>query len=133
MVENRGIRNRNPGNIRLGDNWVGLAEMQPDKEFCTFSHVKYGIRALYKILKKYQLVYNLKSVKEIINRYAPPNENNTGSYINSVAKRIGVKPTETIDVNDKLVALELIKAIIKHENGTNPYTDEQIMEGINLL
>ena len=32
----RGIRNKNPGNIKLGTNWDGLAAEQTDPTFCIF-------------------------------------------------------------------------------------------------
>ena len=41
----RGIRNHNPGNIRLSqDPWQGLATPQEDREFFTFQSALYGIR-----------------------------------------------------------------------------------------
>jgi hypothetical protein len=129
----RGVRLNNPGNIRLGDDWKGLDYAGTDKSFCTFVSPQYGIRALCKILRKYQVTYKLNTVASIINRYAPTIENDTKSYISSVAKNIGVKPTDAIDVFDSSVALELVKAIIKHENGIQPYSDQVILEGIALL
>ena len=32
----RGIRNKNPGNIKLGTAWDGLASEQTDPVFCVF-------------------------------------------------------------------------------------------------
>ena len=32
----RGIRNKNPGNIKLGTDWDGLANEQSDPTFCVF-------------------------------------------------------------------------------------------------
>ena len=42
----RGIRNKNPGNIKLGTDWDGLAAEQSDPTFCTFSEAVMGIRCL---------------------------------------------------------------------------------------
>ena len=43
----RGLRNNNPGNIRLGSNrWVGEIRPSQDKEFCQFRSMKHGYRAL---------------------------------------------------------------------------------------
>ena len=46
----RGIRNNNPGNIRIGDDWKGLAKADEmttwqakEQDFCVFSDPKYGI------------------------------------------------------------------------------------------
>lgn len=49
----RGIRNNNPGNIRLGGGWAGLVENQSDEIFCVFADMQHGIRALIKLLMAY--------------------------------------------------------------------------------
>lgn len=128
----RGIRNNNPGNIRLGTNWKGLAEKQTDRSFCIFRTAEYGIRALVKILLTYKKEYNLNTVRKIIDRYAPPNENNTEAYIKSVSAQLNVSADEAIDVFDKATLLILIKAIIRHENGCQPYDNKTLLTGIEM-
>ena len=128
----RGIRNNNPGNIRHGEKWEGLSDKQTDSSFCVFKTPEYGIRAMAKILLNYQKKYGLKTIKQIISRWAPPNENDTQSYIKSVSAAVGVLPDDEISLNNKNVMMSLIKAIIKHENGEQPYSEEQILNGINL-
>lgn len=130
----RGIRNNNPGNIRHNSNnrWVGLSPCQNDKDFCVFIAPRYGIRALAIILRNYQSRYGLKTVKDIINRYAPTIENNTNSYIKSVCQFLGITDTTAIDVGEEYVMLCLLKAIIRHENGIQPYSNEELLEGIRL-
>lgn len=126
----RGIRNNNPGNIRHGDNWKGLADEQLDDAFATFVDVQHGIRAIGKILLTYERKYGLNTVAGIIDRWAPPSENDTASYIEHVAKRLGVDPHAPINVSEHLE--DLITAIILHENGMNPYDPEVIMEGSHM-
>ena len=130
----RGIRNNNPGNIRHNSNnrWVGLSPCQNDKDFCVFIAPRYGIRALAIILRNYQVKYGLKTVKDIINRYAPSVENNTNSYVKSVCQFLGITDTTPIDVGEECVMLCLLKAIIRHENGIQPYSNEELLEGIRL-
>lgn len=128
----RGIRNNNPGNIRHGEKWQGLSDKQTDSSFCIFKTPEYGIRAMAKILLNYQKKYGLKTIKQIISRWAPPNENNTQSYIKSVSLAVSVDPEEEISLNNKNIMMSLIKAIIKHENGEQPYSEQQILNGINL-
>ena len=123
----RGIRNNNPGNIRHGDKWQGLSAEQTDSEFCVFSQPEYGIRALCRILRTYQRKYGLRDVHSIINRFAPPVENDTESYIKSVCLKLDVTP-ETL----KGIMLNLLKAIIRHENGEQPYSDEVLLQGIEM-
>lgn len=127
----RGVRNNNPGNLRLSnDNWVGLSEKQTDGSFFQFDKPEHGIRALTRVLINYQNKHGLNTVREIISRYAPPNENNTESYINAVAKFVGVAPDDYIIV--ELHMDKLVRAIIKHENGFIPYSHNVISDGISL-
>lgn len=129
----RGIRNNNPGNIEKGERWQGLAADQSgDKRFAVFTSPEYGIRALHKILQTYQSRHNLYSVGAMINRWAPPVENHTGSYVNAVAAHVGVQPYENIDVMNPEIAFKLTEAIIQHENGMQPYDKDTICTGLRL-
>lgn len=117
----RGIRNNNPGNIRLSKTqWQGQAAEQTDRDFITFTMPVYGLRALMKTLLTYHLKYGLDTVESIINRYAPPVENATDAYIYAVAKRMGVKRTGKIDLCAQNVLVALVQAIVLHENGKPP-------------
>jgi len=42
----RGIRNNNPGNIRIGINWLGRVIPGKDVSFVEFRTMPYGVRAL---------------------------------------------------------------------------------------
>lgn len=114
----RGIRNNNPGNLRHGDKWQGLTEKQTDSAFCQFKSMEYGCRALMKTLQTYHAKYDLDNIEGIIARWAPTNENDTMSYINSVSKRLAVNPKESLDLeHNPQLYLALAKAIALHENG----------------
>ena len=128
----RGERNNNPGNIRHGSKWQGLSAQQTDKDFCQFVSPEYGIRAIYKLLQTYQKKYELNTVESIIDRYAPPNENNTTGYINRAAKDIGVSVNESINVSSKPVAIALATAIVGVELGYQPYS-QKVFEDAWLL
>jgi|TARA_Y100000813_G_scaffold119682_1_gene85777 hypothetical protein len=125
----RGIRNKNPGNIKLGTNWDGLADEQSDPVFCVFKEAIWGIRALMRILLTYRFTHNRKNIDSIIKRWAPPSENDTDAYIVFVSKKMGIEPMEIID-NSIEAYLPLVKAIIQMENGMQPYDDELIVEGM---
>ena len=128
--EPRGIRNNNPGNIRLGARWQGMAEVQQDSAFITFKSPEYGIRAMARVLNNYQKLHGIGTIEGIIGRWAPSSENDTGSYIRSVSKALSIPASQPLVVANVLP--ELIPAIIKHENGKQPYSDSQIREGIAL-
>jgi len=129
----RGIRNHNPGNLRRSaDPWQGLAATQTDAEFFQFVSAKWGIRALARTLIAYQDRVGLRNIKQMIGRWAPPVENDTGAYVCVVAAAVGVGAEERIDVHDYAVLRPLVVAIIKHENGQQPYTDAEIDAGLVL-
>ncbi len=129
----RGIRNNNPGNIRLTDTkWQGLASAQTDGEFFVFQSPIYGIRALARVLIAYQIKHGLRTIRQIISRWAPNAENDTIEYIGFVAEASGFKPDQTLDMHTYADLRPLIEAIIKHENGQQPYTSAQIEKALIL-
>ncbi|MCK9783067.1 structural protein [Hafnia alvei] len=128
----RGVRNNNPGNIRHGSKWKGLSIEQTDNDFCQFISPEYGIRAIYKLLQTYQKKYGLNTIKTIINRYAPPNENNTAGYIRRASEEIGIEADNLIDTQLKNIAIPLAVAIVNIELGYQPYS-EKVFEDAWLL
>jgi len=94
MNEPRGIRNNNPLNIRKsGDKWQGLKTLQEDKEFFQFETIEWGWRAAFVILcKTYYGKYKLRTIRDIVTRWAPPKENNTEAYIRHVSDYTGIGP-----------------------------------------
>ena len=83
----RGVRNCNPLNIRLTKNakWAGLAKEQTDGAFCQFASMTYGWRAAFLLLRKYYFTYKLRTISDIIGRWAPPEDNNpTNVYVSTM-------------------------------------------------
>ena len=133
-----GIRLNNPGDIRKSaTQWQGLADSQPDPNFCSFKTPQYGIRAMARNLMNYQAHDNCHTVRQIIARYAPPSENNTGAYISAICSALKAagfsdNPDAEINVDTVDVMKPLIVAIIIHETGSNPYSDAVITEGLRM-
>lgn len=129
----RGIRNRNPGNIRRsGDRWKGLAPLQSDPAFFVFDAPLWGIRAMAVILRNYQRRNGLKSIAQIVGRWAPAGENDTAGYVAAVSKEMGVGSREHLDLRDRSTLRALIAAIIRRENGLQPYDLDTIDLAIDL-
>jgi hypothetical protein len=131
----RGERNKNPGNIDrvAGVRWQGQADDQSsDPRFVVFTEPKWGVRAICRVLITYQDKHNIDSVREIIDRWAPPVENNTGAYINAVATSLGRTADAPTDVYEWYTMRGLVLAIIKHELGYQPYDDATIDAGLIL-
>lgn len=113
----RGIRNNNPLNIRIGNTWLGEVKNPTDNEFEQFVHVCYGLRAGFILLKRYINRYKLNTIKKIISRWAPHNENNTRSYINQVAKGMNIDPDTPLLYEDQNTICNLVYEMVYVENG----------------
>lgn len=113
----RGIRNNNPLNIRIGNSWLGEVTNPTDNEFEQFVHVCYGLRAGFILLKRYINRYKLNTIKKIITRWAPGNENNTRSYIDHVAKRMNIDPDTPLLYEDQNRMCALVYEMVFEENG----------------
>ena len=98
-TEPRGIRNNNPLNIRRTktSSWMGMREEQTDKSFCQFTKMRYGWRAAFMLLKLYYAQHKLRTIRQIINRWAPASDgNHTEAYIAHVCAESGLRPDETL-------------------------------------
>lgn len=130
----RGIRNNNPGNIEHtpANAWQGLDTPPSDGRFARFTGPEWGIRAIARVLISYQDRHGIRTIRGFINRWAPPSENNTKVYVDQVAKRVGVEPDSMVNVHEYEVAFPLVEAIIRHENGQQPYSKDVIDHGLRL-
>lgn len=98
----RASRNFNPGNIEYNEfsnsGGPGFAPSNgavgTDGRFAVFPTREMGLAAQQNLLFGKEK-YNKLTIAEAINEYAPPNENDTGAYIRSVAAAAGV-PTDTV-------------------------------------
>ena len=101
----RGIRNNNPLNIRLSiDKWQGQinanvndndnnSSPNGESDFCQFYTMEYGWRAAFVILcRTYYGKYKLRTIRDIVSRWAPAKENNTPAYIRHVSDYTGIGP-----------------------------------------
>lgn len=83
----------NPGNIRtIGGR--GPAGFQ------SYPTMQAGLQALQNQLLIYQDQYGLNTIRGIISRYSPPNENPTDQAVQAAAARMGISPDQRIDVHD---------------------------------
>ncbi len=129
----RGYRNNNPLNIRKnGTRWQGLRESQNDSAFFQFKEMAYGYRAAIKTLRTYQRRYSLRTLREMISRWAPPFENDTEAYIQTVSKRANVKCDVPINLDNKDLVLKIIEAMAFVENGSAG-NFEDISKGYDLI
>ena len=131
-----GLRNRNPGNIDWIVNplqrWRGM--IARNGRFGVFDTDANGVRAIGKELER-AASRGARTVDHLIggipqkdgSRYdawAPPQENDTAAYVRNVAKWVGVGANDAIDIHGLLP--ELTAAIIRQENGAQPYALDDI-------
>lgn len=120
-MEPRGLRNNNPGNL----NYVGQAgahkEPGPHGRFVVFATPEAGLIALRDQLLRYHQRDGLNTVAAIIVKWAPPTENNTSAYSEGVAHALGTSAITPIENFSPHLISGLMHAIIRFENGTDPY------------
>lgn len=137
----RGIRNNNPGNIRkTTDRWQGLADAQPDDEFFSFKSPAWGIRAMARILLRYQDHYELATLEEIIRRWTPPvghgpkgpYTQDTDGAIRNIESFSGIGRFDVLNLHDYRDLEPLVRGIIYQENSKQPYPQSVIDRGLEL-
>jgi hypothetical protein len=118
----RGLRNRNPGNLRHNAAIRWLGEIEPDAQgFCRFDSDRHGLRAIALDIATKWARDDLRTVGGVIARYAPLAENPTGNYVVNVSAALGVKPDQAIDLSDAGTLAMFVKAVIRQECGSVPY------------
>lgn len=133
-----GIRNNNPGNIRVNPNIRWQGEMPSDGPYCVYGTPLAGLRALAKTLWTYQNVHGCRTIGDFVSRFAPANENETQAYIDDVCTRLTnyfpgphiETAATTFDINRRPEIEAMMRAIIWHENGCQPYSASQINDAI---
>jgi hypothetical protein len=132
----KGMRNNNPGNIRVsGNSWQGKIPLSQntDGAFEQFTTYVYGIRAMIKNLLSY---YNsgINTLQSIIYKWAPPSDNNeTSAYVTFVALRTGLSPTQPLDLRNPSIMRKLVIAMSEMENGRPAVTTEQFNYAWNIV
>nr|DAS16077.1 MAG TPA: virion protein [Caudoviricetes sp.] len=128
----RGLRNLNPGNVRISKTtYLGEVIPSQDKAFKQFSTMAWGYRAMFVLLHTYRK-NGYRTLRQMINRYAPPVENHTESYIASVSKWAGVFADVELDTLDPAEMIPVVSAMSRVENGV-PALDADVREGWRLF
>lgn len=131
-MQPRGLRNCNPGNIRLSKT-IYLGEVVPsqDRAFKQFQSMAYGYRAMFVTLHSYYTKHQLRTIRQMISRWAPPGENNTAAYIRTVSLHALCGPDEPVDIMRREQMVLIVSAMSKVENGV-PANIEDVIAGWDL-
>lgn len=117
----RGYRNNNPCNIiySAGNNWKGKVANNTDGHFEQFSDMAYGYRAALTLLRGDGYIRGGNdTIRKIITKFAPDNENDTAKYISDVSAMTGMDPDTPIARNDRDSLMRIVYAMSVVENGT---------------
>lgn len=129
----RGLRNNNPGNIRRSRvRYLGEVRPSRDPDFKEFETMAYGYRAMFVLLDTYRSRYGLDTIRRMLYRYAPPEENLTERYVQYVVDYSGIMPDEVVDTRSELDMIPIVAAMSKMENGVGANRQE-VEEGWRLF
>ena len=93
-------RNNNPGCIRYSSKIADMGAIGKADGFAVFPNEEIGMRAIKSLLLSD--AYRDLNISTAIHKYAPPHENNTARYINSLCGIVGVSQhTKLRDLNDE--------------------------------
>lgn len=130
-------RNNNPGDLRClpTGKWDGQtgADDRAGGPFAIFVSRRMGWRALAVCLLTYFERHGLNTIDGIIDRYAPPVENNTEGYKQLVCSQLGVTQAAVIDPREPDVMLALVSAIAVAEGGSRVlWPADEKLAGVQL-
>lgn len=134
LTKPRGVRANNPLNIEQNKNndWLGKITPSVDKRFETFSAPRYGFRAGAKTLRTYQNKYGLSTIRQLIHRFAPKNENASDNYAEFVAGQVGISPDAQVDLSNDVLLAEIVFAMSVMEVGRGWFTLDEAKAGVAL-
>ena len=101
-------------NIRYNESNKWRGQTGSYKGFCVFENTDYSIRAGVKILRSYRM-RNIKTIRQIIETFAPATENDTEKYIISVCKWTGYSASQ--EVSSPVIASMVLASMIRMETG----------------
>lgn len=126
----RGVRNNNPLNIRKNQYlWAGEVprEQATDKDFKQFFDVKHGWKGAYNLLRASYIAKGQNTIETIVNKWAPPNENNTIVYIQRVEATTGINRKSIINKDDKPKIAKILAAMATVETG-KIYKESEVLK-----
>ena len=121
-------RNMNPGNIRPAG---FMGETGINSGYSTYASPEFGLRAMSRLSDTYASK-GIGTVRDYINRYAPPSDNNENNeaYANMVANALGVGIDDPVDFTDDNVKRAIMPAMAQFEGYKGDLGEDLINKGI---
>ncbi|MBQ7609109.1 MAG: D-alanyl-D-alanine carboxypeptidase family protein [Desulfovibrionaceae bacterium] len=136
----RGSRNINPGNVK-GRGYLGQVGVD-DKNHAIFATKEAGVAGIVDRLYRYNQdakkgdgLSGKKTIRQIMNTYAPASDNNdTNKYIANISRDLGISADAIIDFEKNPELMKpFIKSIMKNESrGWKAYSEAEIDKGIEI-
>lgn len=116
-------KRKNPLNIRYSSRNKWKGQIGNSHGFCSFISMEYGVRASLVLLRSYiRRGYN--TIDLIINRWAPPSENNTEAYISFVSSKAKIYRSAIISDTDQEIISRICSAMAWVETMSKLSLDE---------
>ena len=127
-----GQRINNPFNVRSSksNDWQGSDASLREGGYEGFINPDYGIRAADRVLENYGKNSNIETLRGALNRYAPPSENPTESYVDYISDKTGIDPDEKIDLSDPSLRATLLSPMAQFESRST-FSPDQISAAIS--
>ncbi len=118
------IGKNNPLNVRYSplNRWKGLDGQT--KGFCNFSSMYYGLRAAFYLISKSYKRKGVLTYKKIIERYAPPTENNSADYVVFICNRCNVFPFDIPGTDNEWCDLMYYMSVYEGNSVSKSYIEE---------
>lgn len=128
----RGLDNNNPGNIILtGTLYPGEITPSRDPRFKTFSHIQYGYRAMFRLIRAY-ILRGENTINKIVQTWAPePEQWKRRAYIDAVVNDTGIPENRAINPDDWNSLAQIVAAMSRVENGV-PANMQDVYGGMLL-
>lgn len=125
--QSRAQRNNNPLNLRYARQYGA----RNAEGFAAFPSVKGGIQTGAHQLQLYYKRDRLNTIEQIISKFAPPNENDTESYIRFVSKKTGFGRRQSLDLDDRQTLSKLVYAMALMEDSKTPLKYPDILQSVS--
>ena len=121
-------RFNNPGNLRAAPGYE--TSNTKSGNFAVFPTLDEGVLAATKQLQIYGQ-RGTNTVRDIVSKWAPSNENNTEEYIRHVVRSTKFNENEKLNLNDPYVLAKLISAMASKEGAGSRVTEDRVIQIYN--
>lgn len=131
-----GAKNNNPFDLRYDPKipWMGLAKPPMDEHgYCVFidyanamNRAFWGLRAGFRDLYTKWGVDKIRTIEDMVKKFAPASENDVEAYIGVVCQETGWKRDEPLDLSTPENLKRFGKGFLRDEQGKIDYNESQL-------